>query len=238
MEIKNKIVIVTGASAGIGLATARLLSEKGARIALAARREELLKKLSEELPDSFVIPTDMRIPESVENMIDETSKHYGRIDILINNAGRGIYGAVENADIDGYREVIDLNVIGPLIAMLRVIPMMREQGGGMIVNISSLVSKNYFPFLGIYASTKYALNALSLTARTELQKDNIIVSVVHPGMTATDFGKNAIKMEPKANAMESRHREGMPEPDSAEHVAGRILLAIETGEAEVFAHDR
>jgi len=238
MDIKNKIVIVTGASGGIGMATARLLAQMGASVALAARREEILRKLSDELPGSFVIPTDMRKVESVERMIDETKKHYGRIDILINNAGRGIYGAVENADIDGYREVIDLNVIGPLVAMLKAIPIMREQGGGAIVNISSLVSKSYFPFLGIYASTKYALNALSLTARTELQKDNIIVSVVHPGMTATDFGKNAIKMEPRASAMESRRREGMPEPDSAEHVASRIMLAIEMGEAEIYAHDR
>jgi len=237
MDVKNKIIIVTGASFGIGLATAKLLSQKGAKVALAARSKEILDKLVPELPGSFAIPTDMADQKSVEQMIDKTKKHYNRIDVLINNAGQGIYGAVENVDINAYKKVIDLNVIGPLVAMQKVIPIMREQGGGMIINISSLVSKNYFPWLGAYASTKYALNALSLTARQELEPDNIIVSVMHPGLTATDFGKNAIRSDIAASSLQSRSRENMPEPDSAEHVAERILLAIETGKAEVCAHD-
>ncbi len=90
--------------------------------------------------------------------------------------------------MDDYRAVMELNVFAVLLAMQKTIPIMRKQGGGMILNISSLVSKNYFPTLAAYASTKYALNALSLTAREELQKDNIVVSVFHPKMTATEFG--------------------------------------------------
>ena len=238
MNTKSKVAIVTGASAGIGLATAALLAEKGAKVALAARSRDILEKLAQGLPGSFSIPTDLRKPESVERMVEETMRHYGRIDILVNNAGQGIYGVIEKADIEGFRSVIDLNVIEPLLAMQAVIPVMRKQGGGVIVNISSMVSKAYYPYLGAYASTKYALNALSLTARTELAKDNIIVSVVYPGMTATDFGKHSIKSDEAARTMESRHREGMPEPDSAEYIADRILLAIETGDAEVYAHDR
>jgi NAD(P)-dependent dehydrogenase (short-subunit alcohol dehydrogenase family) len=238
MDVKDKVIIVTGASGGIGLATAKLLARAGAKVALAARSKEILDDVAQELPGSIPIETDMSIPESVGRMIDETKKHYGRIDILINNAGRGMYGAVENTDIAAFRYVIDLNLMGPLVAMQKVIPIMREQGGGMIVNVGSLVSKSYFPFLGPYASTKYALNAVSLTARAELQKDGIIVSVVHPGMTDTNFGRNAIKSDSVARGMESRRREGMPEPDSPEYVAGRILLAIETEQAEVYAHDR
>lgn len=236
MEIKNKVIIVTGASMGIGLATARLLSEKGAKVALVARSKEILEKLAKELPESFSVAADLSDAKEVERMIDEVNKHYGRIDALVNNAGRGIYGAIENVDIDSYRKVFDLNVVGPLMAMKCVIPIMRAQGGGAIVNVSSMVSKAYIPYLGAYASTKYALNAISLTARAELDKDGIVVGVVHPGMTATQFGKNAVKSDAVAERMESRHREHLPEPDTAEYVAGRILLALQSGEAEIFAH--
>ena len=234
MEIKNKVIIVTGASGGIGLSTAKLLGSHGAKVALVARSKDKLVALSKELPDSFPIVADMSKIKDVDQMIEKVKKHYGKIDILINNAGQGIYGAIENINIDDYKKIIDLNIIGPMEAMQKIIPIMRKQGGGMIVNISSMVSKNYYPYLGAYASTKYALNAISLTARAELEKENIIVSVVHPGMTATDFGKNSIKSDETAKTMQSRNREGMPEPDSADHVASRILFAIQNGEAEIY----
>lgn len=221
---------------GIGLATARLLAGKGAKVALVARSKEILEKVSSELPDSFAYAADLSDAAQAEKMIEEVRKRYGRIDALINNAGRGIYGAIENTDLEAYRRVFELNVVGPLAAMEKVIPVMRAQGGGAIVNVSSMVSKAYIPHLGAYASTKYALNAISLTARAELEKDGISVGVVHPGMTATEFGKNAVKTDVVAQGMESRHREHLPEPDTAEHVASRILLALETGEAETFAH--
>lgn len=237
MEIKNKVIIVTGASAGIGLATAKLLGNHGGKIALAARSKDKLETISKELKDSFVIPTDMSDTESIDTMITEVKKHYGRIDILINNAGQGMYGAIENVNIADYKKIIDLNIIGPLEAMQKVIPIMREQKGGMILNVSSMVSKAYYPYLGAYASTKYALNAVSLTARTELEKDNIIVNVMLPGLTETDFGKNSIKSDTVAKTMSSRSREGMPTADSAEYVAERILVAIKTGKAETLAHE-
>ena len=237
MEIKNKVIIVTGASAGIGLATAKLLGNHGGKISLAARSKDKLETISKELKDSFVIPTDMSDTESIDTMITEVKKHYGRIDILINNAGQGMYGAIENVNIADYKKIIDLNIIGPLEAMQKVIPIMREQKGGMILNVSSMVSKAYYPYLGAYASTKYALNALSLTARAELEKDNIIVNVMLPGLTETDFGKNSIKSDTVAKTMSSRSREGMPTADSAEYVAERILVAIKTGKAETLAHE-
>lgn len=237
MTVKDKAIIITGASMGIGLATARLLAEKGAKVALVARSKNVLEKLAGELPESFAVAADLSDPKEAERMIDEVNKHYGRIDALVNNAGRGIYGAIENTDLEAYRKVFDLNVLGPLAAMKRVIPIMRAQGGGAIVNVSSMVSKAYIPYLGAYASTKYALNAISLTARAELEKDGIVISIVHPGMTATEFGKNAVKSDVIAQGMESRHRERLPEPDTAEYVAERILLAIESGRAEIYAHE-
>ena len=236
MTIKNKIVIITGASKGIGKATAKLLVEKGAKVVLAARSKDALKELEKELPGSLAVPTDMCDEKDIDRLIEKTVKKFGRIDVLINNAGQGIYSAIESVDVSAYKNVIELNVIAPLIAMQKVIPIMKSQGGGTIVNVSSMVSKAYYSYLGAYASTKYALNALSLTARAELENDNIIIGVVHPGLTDTDFGVNAIKSDETARSMQSRRREGMPVPDSPEHVAEKILFAIESGQAEVTAH--
>ncbi len=237
MKIKNKVVIVTGASKGIGKAIAELLSREGAHIVLAARNEKELKKISEKIPNSLVVKTDMTSEKDIDKLIAETVKKFERVDILVNNAGQGIYGAVENVKTDDYRKIFELNVVGPLIAMQKIIPIMRKQKGGMILNISSMVSKAYYPYLGAYASTKYALNALSLTARAELEKENIIVGIMLPGMTDTDFGKNALKSDEVAKNMESRSRPNMPTPDSAEYVAERVKHAIETEGAETLAHE-
>jgi short-subunit dehydrogenase len=233
MEIKNKVIIVTGASDGIGLATARKLAAAGAKVVLAARSDEKLAKIAHELPGSVAVHTDMTQQADIQNLIDRAMAIDGRIDILINNAGQGMYSPAENIDIDKYKHIMNLNVYGPLYAMQLVIPYMRAEGGGMIINISSRVSKNYFPNLSAYASTKYALNALSLTARTELAKDHIIVSVFHPKMTATSFGKNSVNAEPETRESyaESARANGM-EVDTPEQVADKILEQIESEEAE------
>ena len=228
MKLKESVVIVTGASAGIGEGIARALGAVGAKVVLAARSEEKLRSVAAEIPGSLPIVADMHKPEDIKALVKATIDKFGRIDILINNAGQGMRSPVESIDIADYQSIFDLNVIGPLRAMQGVIPIMRSQGGGMILNISSLVSKMYFPNLAAYASTKYALNAISLTAREELAPDHIVVSVFHPKMTATDFGNNA-----KGETYESRAgRSGMA-VDSVEDVAGAVLAQIESEAAEV-----
>jgi short-subunit dehydrogenase len=233
MNVQDKVVIVTGASSGIGLATAKLLVKGGAKVALVSRSMELLEKLSAELPNSIAIRADMtKIPE-IKRMVDQTHEHFGRVDILINNAGQGYDAPVEKTDIDIFHYIFDLDVVGPLVAMQQVIPIMRKQGGGAIINISSGTALMYLPNNGAYSASKRALAGISLTAREELKGDNITVSVVYPYITLTEFEKNTIKA-----SGDNREQGSSPFPgDTADYVAQKILDGIESAEAEIFAHD-
>jgi short-subunit dehydrogenase len=229
MLFKDKIAIVTGASKGIGRATAVLFGTIGIKVVLAARSLDLLKELSETLPGSYVIQTDMTKPEQIRFLIEETHRHFGRIDILINNAGIGLYSPIATVDINEFDYAMGLNVFGSLIAMQYVIPYMKDQGGGSIVNVSSLVTHGSYPNLGAYAATKNALNMLTMTARNELAEFGIKVGMVLPTVTSTDFSKNALK----GHMTFERNTSQLPIADSPEKVALQILEAVETGEAEI-----
>ena len=230
MEIFGKVAIITGASGGIGLAAARLFAERGAKVALVARSAERLAALAADLPDALAVPTDMRDPTAIHAMVAQVQEHYGHIDVLVNNAGQGMHVPVAEAAPDDYRAVLELNVVSVLVAMQAVLPVMRAQGGGVIVNISSGLSRRIVPGVGPYASTKYALNALTLTARLELAPENILVGLMLPGLTTTDFHRNALGIGPKHS---ERYR--FIPADTPEHVATKILEAVETEAAEVFA---
>ncbi len=234
MNIQEKIVIVTGASSGIGMAAATLLSQKGAKVVLAARSKAKLDALSKKLPGSFVIVTDMSKEKDVRKMIEVAYKHFGRIDVLVNNAGQGYDAATEFIDLKKFHYLFDLNLVGPVVATQEVIPIMRKQKEGAIVNISSGTALMAFPHMGAYSSLKRALVGISLTSRAELAKDHISVSVVYPTMTDTNFEKNTLQSGP---AMEWEGGGSMPKIDPPELIADRIVEAIETGKAELFAHD-
>lgn len=200
-----------------------------------ARSINRLERLTEELAGSLAVPTDMTEPEEIKRMIEQVEAHFGGIDILVNNAGQGYDAPVENIDIDTLHHIFDLDLVGPIVAMQRVIPLMRKGGGGAIINISSGAALMCLPNMSPYASIKRALSVLSLTARKELKDDNIFVSVVYPFVTLTDFEKNTIKDLP----VEEAQQEGPSsfKADTAEYVAQKILEAIDSEEAEVFAHD-
>lgn len=234
MDIAGKVVLITGASSGIGLATARLFARKGAKLALAARSAEKLAQLASELPDALAVPVDLRDEAAVRQMVAQAQAHYQRIDVLINNAGQGLVAPIEKVNIDTYRSVLELNVVSVVTAMQEVIPIMRAQGGGVIVNISSGTSKippeRYrTSAIGFYASTKYALNAITLIGRQELAADNISLGLVYPGVTATSFYDNLAEGRQPTTVPA-----GATLVESAESVAEKILEAVETQAAEVY----
>lgn len=234
MDIQGKVVIITGASSGIGLAAAKLFAGRGARVALVARSTDVLNQLAAELPDSLAVPADLSDIETVPFVIEAVQQHYGRIDVLVNNAGRAFHTPLEHTDVHLYRQLLDLNVVSVLRAMQCVIPIMRKQGGGMIVNISSGLSRRIVPGVGPYASTKYAINALTLTARIELAADNIRVGLVLPGMTTnTRFRENAMAGMPHTQGPRIPTGTLMP-TDTPEQVAEAILEAVLSEAAETY----
>lgn len=232
MEPKGKVAIITGASSGIGLSTARMLHQQGSTVVLVSRSKDKLLTIAKEMPGSYVIPCDMTKSSRIKSMIKKAMKRFGRIDILVNNAGQGYDSPVEKIDIKTFRYIFDLDVVGPLVAMEAVIPIMRAQGCGAIVNVSSGTALAFWPNMAPYSSLKRALASISLTAKGELSKDRISVSVVYPYATQTNFEKNTIKNDvPKWEGE-------LPHPlDTPDFVAGKIVEAIRSGEPEILAHE-
>jgi len=233
MQIKDHVFIVTGASSGIGLSTAIALSNRGAKVALLARSKNTLDQLAEQLPGSLPVQVDMTDFAGVRKAIQTVYQHYGRVDGLINNAGRSYAAAIEEIDPVLFDEIFHLNVLGPIVAMQAVIPIIRAQGQGCIVNINSGTAFMTIPEYSVYSSSKRALLGFSLTARAELENDGIVVSEIYPFVTATNFGKNRMG-HPAGGGPASNYAEG----DTPEFVAGLILQAIEEGKAQYFANER
>jgi NADP-dependent 3-hydroxy acid dehydrogenase YdfG len=230
MEIEGSVCVVTGASSGIGAACARALAEQGAAVVLAARRAERLEALADELPDALAVPTDVTDASQVRRLARAALDTYGRIDVLVNNAGQGLHVPVADIEADDLRAVFDLNVVAPVMAMQAVLPAMAEAGRGAVVNVSSGTSLRAFPGVGGYAATKAALDMVSDVARLELAGVGVRVSVVHPSITATEFHQRlrAGSLAPGARSIT---------PDPPESAARAIVFAVETGTAHVVVGD-
>lgn len=199
--INSKVVIITGASSGLGEATARRLADRGAKLVLAARREDRLKSLAEELTAkgaevSWQV-TDVTDRKQVESLAASAKKTFGRIDVLINNAGLMPLAPLDALKVDEWEQMIDVNIKGVLYGIAAVLPTMREQHSGHVINLSSVAGHKVFPGGAVYCATKYAVKALSeglrMEAGDEIRSTNISPGAIATELTSTITDPNAAK---------------------------------------------
>ena len=189
-EIQNKVVIITGASSGLGEATAQRLGANGAKLMLAARREDRLKELVDAIAQSGGTATyrvtDVTDRAQVESLAKETLSTYGRIDVLINNAGLMPLSPLDQVKVEEWDRTIDVNIKGVLYGIAAVLPIMRQQKSGHIINLSSVAGHKVFPGSAVYCATKYAVRAISEGLRLE-SNGEIRSTNISPGAVATEL---------------------------------------------------
>lgn len=226
MKIDRSVVIITGASSGIGAATARAAAAAGARVVLAARREDRISALADELDGAIAVRCDVTDQKQVAALVQVALDAFGRVDVLVNNAGQGLQATTEQISLDDFRGVLELNLVAPLALMQAVLPAMRRQGAGRIVNVSSGTTFADVPGTGGYVASKIALERLSAIARNELEGTGVTVSTMIPFATNTEFLSSIRAGRADAEAMTSGATF-----DAPEQVADAILELIVTGEA-------
>jgi len=198
-SVRDKVVIITGASMGIGRAVALELARKKAKLVLAARSSEKLFQLQIEIDhmgaECMVAPTDVTIPAAIDHLVEGTVTRFGGIDVLVNNAGYGLWGILEKLPMDEIRNVFETNFFGAIAMAKAVIPEMKKRGGGVIVNVESVVGLRSLPGSGAYCATKHALHAFSESMRIELKPHRIHVCSFCPGITQSEFSKNRVEID-------------------------------------------
>jgi NAD(P)-dependent dehydrogenase (short-subunit alcohol dehydrogenase family) len=228
-SLSGKVAIVTGASSGIGEATARALAARGAAVVLAARNEERILFLEREISaaggSALAVPTDVTDEASVKSMVERAVGVLGSLDVLVNNAGLGLSGRVAELRPDDLRYLFEVNVLGPLNCIQAVLPHMGR--GDRVVNVSSVVGKRAIPKVGGYCATKSALNALSDALRVEVADRGIAVTTIYPGTTRTAFRDNSRRTKDEKRGWRPR---GVP----PEKVAVKIADAAEVGKRDVY----
>jgi NAD(P)-dependent dehydrogenase (short-subunit alcohol dehydrogenase family) len=225
--LKGKVAVVTGASSGIGEATVLELASRGASVVAAARSVERLEDLARRSAASgvLVVEADVADRKSVEAMVELTVKKFGRLDVLVNNAGLGLSGRISELRPEDLRYVFEVNTIGPLNCVQAALPRMGR--GGRIINVSSVVGLRAIPKVGGYCSTKFALNALSDSLRVEVADRGVSVTSVYPGTTRTSFRDNSRRTR-------DEKRGWRPKGVTPERVAKKIADAAESGPRDVY----
>jgi hypothetical protein len=222
-SLKGKVVLITGASSGIGKETAKIFARVGCKVVLASRNLENLNKVADEIkvfnPDVLVFQTDVSDFKSLDVLVEQTLKGFGKIDILINNAGFGIYGWFHQTPFEEIERIMRVNFLGAVYLTYRVLPFMIKQGSGIVVNISSVVGKRGVSGMSIYSASKFALTGLTEALRVEYKKMGVHFIGVHPGTTDTKFFENA-------RYYGTDRMQGRFMIMSAEKVAREILKAV------------
>jgi NADP-dependent 3-hydroxy acid dehydrogenase YdfG len=228
--MKGKVVVITGASSGIGAALAENASGKGARLVLVARREPELRAVAGRCGvEALPVVADVTRREDVSRAMQQALERFGRVDVWVNNAGRGITRAVSELTDEDFDEMMLVNVKSALYGMQSVLPHLRERGSGHIVNVSSMLGRVPFaPLRSAYSAAKHALNSLTANLRMELRTScpGVMVSCVHPGVVSTEFGTKA-----RHGGVDSRRIPGAQTPEEVAEVIARL---VEEPRADVY----
>jgi NADP-dependent 3-hydroxy acid dehydrogenase YdfG len=220
--IKNKVIVITGASSGMGAATARKLGQLGAKVVLAARREDQLKALINEIGDNAMyVRTDVSRRDDMNSLIQQAITRFGQVDVLWNNAGIMPLSFFEEGQVSEWERMIDINIKGVLYGINAVLPHMLERGDGHILATSSMGGLNTFPSGGVYSCTKFAVRAIMETLRKEVG-EKIKVTTIYPGTVATELGHDITS--PKVRALYG-NLDSIPKMDS-ESIVNAVVYAL------------
>jgi NADP-dependent 3-hydroxy acid dehydrogenase YdfG len=226
LGIEDKVVVITGASSGIGEATALLLAERGAKVVLGARGSDRLEAVAARIADAggeaVYAPTDVRRRDDLLNLVTLACERYGKLDVLVNNAGIMPVSPLDDLRVEDWDEMIDINVKGVLYGIAAALPVFRKQGFGHFVNTASTAGHKTVPNQSVYSGTKFAVRAISEGLRQEAG-DKLRVTIISPGFVRTNFAEGVTNPEVKAQLAHSRDKFAMP-PDA---IARAIAFAIE-----------
>jgi NADP-dependent 3-hydroxy acid dehydrogenase YdfG len=224
--IKGKVVAITGASSGIGEATALLLAERGATVVLGARRAERLEALANRIAgaggEAAYARTDVKRRDDLSGLVKLACERYGKLDVLVNNAGIAPISLLDDLRVEEWEEMIDINIKGVLYGIAAALPVFRKQGFGHFVNIASTAGHVIKPTISVYSGTKFAVRAISEALRQEAG-DRLRVTIISPGFVATDLVDTVTNPEVRAQLAASRDRFAIP-PNA---IARAIAFAIE-----------
>ena len=218
MRIDSRVVLITGASEGIGAACAEAFRKRGARLALVARSEEKLRSAARE--NDLAIPADLLQDADRRMVVERTIEHFGRIDVLLNNAGVGLYAPAHSAPMHEFRRMLELNLIAPVDLIQRAVPYMKRQRSGAIINVGSIAGKVTLPWFTLYSASKFAVGSLTEGLRMELRSYGIHTMVVCPEYVRTRFQQNVLYGEPPALAGRTREWAITPEQCAQDIVRG------------------
>lgn len=237
------IVLITGGSQGIGQATAQLFAQKGYDLVIAARQADRLEAAAEAIRSSYhrevlAVPTDVRDPEQVQNLVDRALEKFGAIDILVNNAGIYISGPVESFSLDDWHQAIDTNLWGYIHTIYALLPHLLDRKRGTIVNVSSIGGKVPVPYLAPYSTTKFAIAGLTEALQAELAPKGIQVSGIYPNLIKTNFLERAIFRGVDPSDEQKRRQQieqllEVPMVEKPEDVAQAIWKAVSERKNEV-----
>ena len=225
--LAGKVALVTGASSGIGAAAATALAEAGATVAMIARRKERLDALAGRIEaaggKAIAVPGDVADEQVAQRVVTETLRQFGRLDILVNSAGIIDSGGVENADIARWRRVLEINLLASLYTSRAVIGPMKAQGGGDIVNISSVAGRRAAALFNAYSASKFGLTGMTEALRQEVGRQGIRVCIIEPGATTTEVSEGVVDPNFRKFIHEHVSKEGSMLPAD---VAAAILFVV------------